>query len=253
MVDFRMSDGVLTANENQEIDDIFSVIGCSYPKVKRDFKVRYSKLKSEDQRRLILDLTRRFTFIPLAEYGSQLQLAVNKFLRSVKSDKMVAVMNGLSQSEYGKINSNYLVSYQFKGLNITQNVDWGSKSVSIIDDIKTLLELKSKKEVELLLVDDFIGSGETIEGAYNEIRSRFQTEGKQMPHVSVICIVAMQQAIDLLGKMGIGIFASKIEKRGISDFYTGDDLTKALFKKPKDNSMKRAKEQIYSEIKRGVG
>ncbi len=218
----------LTTAENLEIDDIFYAINCDDVKVKADFKTRFSTLDQGEERRLILDLTKRFTYIPLSEYGRLLLPTVENYLHDIPGHTIIAVMNGFIKSDFGKVKSNYLISYQFKGLNLVKNVNWGKHKVSIIDDIKYLLQMKNTKDLELLLVDDFIGSGETIESAYKYIYNRFAVYKKSMPHVSVVCIVAMKKAVDLLEKMGIKIFASKILTRGISDAYSGEELEKAV-------------------------
>ena len=218
----------LSVIENNEIDKIFNNIGCKQAKVKTDFKERFAKLQSEDERKLILDLTSRFTYIPLSEYGNHLIKSINDFIRAADHSKIIGIMNGFHKSDFGKVKSNYLVSYQFKGLNLIKNINWPTKYPRIIDNSKSLLKINNLQDYNLVLVDDFLGSGETIEGAYNYMSHRLKAHNKPMPYVSVVCIVAMQHAVDLLStKMRINVYASKILKRGISDFYTGNDLKEA--------------------------
>lgn len=219
----------LTVTEHLMIDDVFNAICCKDDKVRADFKTRFATLQQGEERQLIMDLTRRFTYIPLSEYSKHLQPTIEKYLQLIGRDKKIAVMNGFQKSDFGKVKSNYLISYQFKGLNLVTNINWGRHKPRIIDNIKSLLQTKNTKELELLLVDDFIGSGETIESAYNFIYKRLNVHKKDMPHVTVVSIVAMQQAVDLMDKMGIKIVASKILNRGISDAYSGTELVKATY------------------------
>lgn len=219
--------GGLNPIENRDIDAVFADIECKNDKAKTDFKVRFSKLESQEERDLIMDLTKRFTFIPLSEYGNLLVPTVEKFLGSIGRNKKISVINGLRKVDWGKVKSNYLVSYQFKGLNLIKIIDWGKYPLKVFDDYKSLLQTNDIQNHELLMVDDFLGTGETIEGAYKYIANRLEVYNKNMPHVSVVCIVAMQRAVDLLMKMGIKVYAYKIVKRGISDYYKGQDLVNA--------------------------
>lgn len=218
----------LTPAEKRRIDEVFAAIGCNYNKVIDDFKVRFSKLETQEERNLIMELTEKFTYIPLSEYGRYLLPVVKDFLSMLPSDKKISVINGLRKADWGKVKSNYLVSYQFKGLNLIKNIDWGKHKLRIFDDFKSLFQTSDIQNHELLLVDDFLGTGETIEEAYKYIANRLKIYGKEMPHVSVVCIVAMQQAVDLMKKMGIEVYASKIVNKGISDNYSGEELESAI-------------------------
>lgn len=217
----------LTISEVIEIDRILDSIGCKTDTIRSHFKERYAELKSEEERKLILDLSKRFTYIPLSAYPHHLEIAINKFFDSYKSSKSIIVMNGFASRDYLKIKSNYLISYQFKGLFITKNVKWNKNIPNIVDNIKALLQYKNPASNELILVDDFIGSGETIETAYNYIYNRLKAHGKKMPHVSVICLAVMQDAVNLLSKMNLNVYSSVVLKRGISDYYKGENLDKA--------------------------
>lgn len=162
-------------------------------------------------------------YISLSKYPEELAGATQMLLDNV-SEKNLLIYNGLSNREMGTIKSNYLISYEFKASNLRSFVNWRDRNLSVINNIKELLQQKSFDNTALILVDDFVGTGETIEKAFYDISMRLKVHGKVIRKFVVLSIVAMQQAVDRLSRSGIEVFCSHKIGRGISDFYEGDSL-----------------------------
>ncbi|MCM1140698.1 MAG: hypothetical protein NC453_19175 [Muribaculum sp.] len=184
------------------------------------------QMLNEEQRVLFWDLLKRFLFIPLSKYQEELAIATKKMLDSV-NQKNILIYNGLSTKEMGKIKSNYLISYQFKASNLRSIVSLWPRNLQVVNNIKELLCIQSFDDTTLVLVDDFVGSGETIEKAFYDISIRLKVYGKVIRKFVVLCIVAMHQAIERLSRSGIQVYCTHEISRGISDFYSGKDLTNA--------------------------
>ena len=197
----------------------------------------YMMLDNEE-RELFLDMLKRFTFLPLSQYPKELSIAVNQLITSVKTKKIV-VYNGMSNREWGYVKSNYLISYQFKGSNLRYNLDPSDKYFIVKDRLKDLLQIKSYDDTTLVLVDDFIGTGDTIENAFSHIMNRLKAHNIIIRNYAVVCIAAMNEAIKRLSNSGIMVFCTHKLGKGISDYYTGEDLARA----------KRIMTQIEDKIK----
>jgi len=184
------------------------------------------KMLNKEQRCLFLDLLKRFLFIPLSKYPDEIANATQKMFNGV-AHKNLLIYNGLPVKEMGNIKSNYLISYQFKASNLRSHFNWKSRNITVINNIKELLQINDFEDTALVLVDDFVGTGETIEKAFYDISMRLNVYDKVIRKFVVLCIVAMHQAIERLSRAGIEVFCSYELFRGISDYYNGEDLENA--------------------------
>ena len=165
---------------------------------------------NEEQRCLFLDLFKRFLFIPLSKYPDEIAAATKKMLAGVKQ-KNLLIYNGLPVKEMGKIKSNYLISYQFKASNLRSRLNLRSRKIHVKNNIKELLQISNFEDTALVLVDDFVGTGETIEKAFFDISMRLKVYNKVVRKYVVLCIAAMHHAISgLFFKPCLRHFGEKI-------------------------------------------
>lgn len=84
----------------------------------------------------------------------------------------------------------------------------------------------------IVLVDDFIGTGETALGAIDYLH---EILGTAFPHerIKVMSIVSQQVGRNNLNAIGVDVYANYVLGKGISDYYTNQELTdaKELMKK----------------------
>jgi phosphoribosylpyrophosphate synthetase len=136
----------------------------------------------------------------------------------------ILIINSLPNKQYGFVKSNYIVSYIAKGLALKHRVDFKNKKIRVIDSVKNLLKYKDLSKSTLVFVDDFIGTGKTTINAILYIQHRLQANGKAEPQYSVLSIAAMEQGIQEIKRLDIPVFNSVTLKRGISDYYFGEEL-----------------------------
>ena len=89
----------------------------------------------------------------------------------------------------------------------------------IIDNYKILKKINLKKNEYLVLMDDFIGSGNTLKACFNKlIELGFDSNN------IVICSLAIQKVgLKVINDLGLKVYYSHIEKKGISDKYDGEE------------------------------
>ena len=188
---------------------------------------RYVKTLSKlsvEQQDFILKLSSRFLHIEQNKYLEEL-LGPLKALRSNYPDSSLIFLPCLPKEDQGKTKSSTAVLYQLKGTTIKKRIQLGKHYVceSISPDVFKRLE---NRDFLIILVDDFVGTGETALGAVDYVRELcpFMESNKQ---IKVLCIVAMQEGISKMAANGVDLFCGHIEAKGISDYYTGDELDQA--------------------------
>lgn len=184
----------------------------------------FKNLNSKEQCDLFLDLLKRFLYIPLSNYPTELVKVTNMMLKEIDTQNFF-IYNGLPLAEQGKIKSNYLISYQFKGAYLRYNIDDNSRKFHVKDTLEDLLKKKDYQDTTLVLVDDFIGSGLTIETAISDLREKMDFRAKRLTNLTVLCIAAMKDAIERIALSGVKVYCNHILEKGISDYYKGADLT----------------------------
>ena len=172
---------------------------------------RYVKTLSKlsvDQQNFILKLSSRFLHIEQDKYLKEL-LGPLKNLRSSFPNSSLIFLPCLPKEDQGKTKSSTAVLYQLKGTTIKKHIQLGKHYVceSIQPNVFKKLE---NQEFLIVLVDDFVGTGETALGAVNYVRELcpFMEDNKQ---IKVLCIVAMQDGISKLAANGVDLFCGHIE------------------------------------------
>jgi hypothetical protein len=87
-------------------------------------------------------------------------------------------------------------------------------------------KFKGAPDTALVLVDDYVGSGDTAKRALGELRRNW---GNGSPSVVILLALAAQQrAVLRLGAIGCIVVTGQLLKRGISDGLTPASVPKAL-------------------------
>ena len=182
-----------------------------------------SKL-TQDQQDFILKLSERFLHIRTDQYAKELIPAVRQ-LRKDNPSVLLLFAQCLPESEKSCLKSSGYVLYQFRGNSIKTSIDLGKHTVCTSDIENYLISLE-KVQFKVVLVDDYIGTGETALGAIEYVKkvSPYPIDNVD---ILVLCIVAMKAGVEKLNAEGIQVYCSHEESKGITDYYDGDELEKA--------------------------
>lgn len=186
--------------------------------------VRTLSCLQEDQQDFLIGLTRRFLHLPQAQYLNHL-VGLVKQLRIDHPDENLIFACCLPKEDIGKTKSSTTVLYQFKGSTIQTQVDLG-KHYIVEKFTPEFVQATNLSRSHIVLVDDFIGTGETALGAIKYIRELYPALIDNSK-ISILSIVVMQQGKQEIEKTGATVYASIIRTRGIADNYIGDALTDA--------------------------
>lgn len=207
---------------------------------------RYYKtlnLLNDEQQLFIIDLSENFLHISNDNYTENLIPAVNELIQSYHENVLYFACC-LPEEDVGKIKSSTAVLYKFKGTTIKQKIDFKEKSISVVENINKLKDVRSFSNKLIVLVDDFIGTGKTAEASVCYIK-------KELPQIHdnsqivILSIVAHEMGIEFLSKMGIRVFTTHKIKKGISDNFSGELLEKSLIcMSGIENSLKKLKPEF---------
>lgn len=215
-----------------KIKEIFTV---NRWEIDHDVFNRYCKMlesMTDEQQSLILELTRNYMWLDLSWYQSKIKLALSDLEQYDLSDvKSIYILPLSSKDDFGKSKSSTTVSYLFKDASLSNHRVFNNKRVTCLDppteERSGLPQNLAAKPCLILLVDDFIGSGETAVSAL-----AYWTDEKDIPKDKIIVLAIAAQTIGLqrVREFGVRVVSSVERSKGISDNDSYTSLQKQTFK-----------------------
>lgn len=183
---------------------------------------RMIDIRENKKRDLMLELTKRYLWIPTDKYEDYLIDALHNLIASniINESNKIYVMPLLAPDDAGKVKSSAMFSYLFNSVKLRYNKNISRYKFQLECEHKDLYKKINEKDAILLLVDDFIGTGETAEKCILHM----QEKGIVLDKIIVLSLVTQEQGIRYLEKYNIPVISSIVTKRGISDYYIGDEL-----------------------------
>lgn len=164
---------------------------------------------------LFLDLTERFLWI--MDYTTDIITQLNRILNQFNYQDYY-VIRCIEKSEQRKSKSSGVVLYEIKNPVVQRKL---VKPVHILNSTSDLKKLKDLSNSLFILVDDFVGTGQTADDCMTDLKQIQPTIAGKMV---VMCIVALEQGIQKLSNLHVPIFYRYRFNRGISVYYTGYKL-----------------------------
>lgn len=232
LIDMRSRRSKIKDRINLPIDNYVKLLDIFKEKgweIKSGANARYSKhlelLKQllPEEQSLFLELTRRFQYYGLDKYSEGLHMALTSLLREAQEGSVYYVLPVMNREEYEKqeTKSSHWVQYLFKGDAIQEHVDMHGTSFRV-GSFKTLRNRKLRELEHILLVDDFVGTGNSVDEAFLLYAGDDSSIVKS--DIVVLSLLAHEQGISHLAEQDIPFFYAQKVDRGISDYYSGEDL-----------------------------
>lgn len=193
------------------------------------FRRYYETLKilDREQQEFLLELSDRFIHLTVNEYIDNMLEPLSKLRNDYKGANLI-FLPCLPESDTNKIKSSSIVIYQLKGTTIKSQINLSPFFVTDFSNTRLFSSVANSNNNIIVLVDDFIGTGETALGAVDYIHKLIPSfENNQ--HIVILSITAMRSGIDVLESQNIKVYTNIICGRGISDRYTGDELVRAEY------------------------
>ncbi|MGG7145703.1 phosphoribosyltransferase-like protein [Clostridium butyricum] len=197
-----------------------------------------SKLTLEQQN-FLLELTGKYLYINNSDYMAELNSLLTNLYKqnyaNVKSYNKVYVMPLVAPRDINTVKSSTMLAYLFMMTELEYNPLLKNIQFIRCENKQSIPKSINQKSTSIIfLVDDFIGTGETAIEALDDLMKN----NISMNKILVISLVAMKNGINTINKYGVNVFSNKIMKKGISDFYKGNELiTKQEIMKSIENKL----------------
>ncbi|MFA0815532.1 MAG: uracil phosphoribosyltransferase [Anaerofustis sp.] len=186
-------------------------------------------LFDNEQQALILDLTNRFIIIDDTLYLSTL---INLFKENEPFNREIAneyktwfFSPLLAPCNRQEEKSSKHLYYLTKSGKLKCDPYFINKNITHIDSSK-LNQLRLEENQILILFDDYIGSGETAYSAVSDLVEHGVSKDK----IIILALACQEKGIKYLHANNIKCYTNIVMRRGISDYYTHDQLDNALAK-----------------------
>ena len=182
------------------------------------FCKRLEDLETDADRELMIELTRKYLVVGAGEYYKYM-FVFKKFIncnRDVMMDIDTIHIFPVQDKDYPeKTKSGNMMCYLFQGLLMRRFDVFRNKRVRIIETFDGLV--KHKDDIKcLLVVDDFVGSGDTLLGCVNSIEEK----GIEKEKIKVLTLVLQECGKKVADEYGVEIYTSVLRNKGITDNYS---------------------------------
>jgi hypoxanthine phosphoribosyltransferase len=195
---------------------------------------------NNEQQACILRLTENFLKVDLDIYRNHLTEAISKIDSAVlgKYSHIYFMPLNVIEEEIEKQkppekrksigHSSDVIAYAFNDSDIQDHKNLFGRKINTIFSLNGLPKNFNASNKLLILVDDFIGSGETVETCLSHLSS---VANLDISKVHVLVLVAQNSGIQRLQALNIKVYYSVSRTKGITDNYTSlerDQFTKIM-------------------------
>ena len=219
----------------QQLISISSVFNDNGWKIKKElnpedslfnrFCERMLEVKDEEGQALFLDLAKRYLWLSSDFYFMNLLKALEHLVseyEKLTSDTKVYVMMLIAPKDEGKTKSSAMLLYLFNDTRLRIDPRFSHYRFEIISDKESLHQKMDDKDAVLVLVDDYIGTGDTAVACVEQL-DKF---GIKMEQIAILSLVAQEEGKKKIEEKGIFFCTSNLRNKGISDYYEGKELEK---------------------------
>jgi hypothetical protein len=199
----------------------------------------------EEQSKLIIALTKRFIWLRSVDYYRELKrtlVDLAKFTHLSLDQIHIIPLISKTDREQKKIKSSSHVAYLCQNSEFRYNEILKNSVFRIHNNIETLPKAGTLKKTRnpILLIDDFIGTGDTALEALEEVLEVRKYDADTLYIGSLVC---QEKGKRLIEEIGFNVLCPNVVKRGISDEYP----------EPTVNEMKILMSQIEDILEKDKG
>lgn len=191
------------------------------------FCKRLEELENDSDRELMIELTHNYLVVNLDEYVKYMTDVFRRFLdinkERIKEIEVLHMFPVQDKDYPAKTKSGNVMCYFFQGTLMRRFEEFRNKRIRIIETFDGLE--KYKEDIEcLILVDDFVGSGDTLLGCINLIEEK----GIKKENIKVLTLVLQEYGKNAVEEYGVDIYSSVMRNKAITDNYSEDEAKKKI-------------------------
>lgn len=196
------------------------------------------EIYDENEQKLIIELSHNFIHIPPENYSNEILNLLRKLVKKKKSIKKLRIMPIINKEdlENGKVKSAHYVSYLFQNKEYELLEEFSNIKIHLVSNIRELgKKFNIVHDKMLVLVDDFIGSGETVVSCLDEIESTplaQNEDGKDIfvenSKIVIMTIAITEKGLNVLIDKGYNVYYNHLIGRGIADFNSDTEIARKI-------------------------
>lgn len=180
--------------------------------------VLFSECQCNTSRQLVSEIIDRFLYINREDNYKLIDSLANEIISKYsdrESSTLITAMGTGSATD-----SSQLVAYTLKP--IMEKKKW--RRHAIINDFGAVYkQYKKTKHNHIVLIDEFVGSGQTVLGRVESIHTQLKNAGVQDYSIAVKVLVSTEFGLGNVTAAGIDMTAQRLVKKGIDDYYSSED------------------------------
>ena len=187
---------------------------------------RLAFLTDDEERDLLIELTRRFVWVQANQYEAKLVSVLKSLFESpewcetnVKGATYICPL--VSEVNFGKTKSSTFMLYLCQSIMLRTFDEFQNKQVRICETPKVLQHHKDNVG-RLILLDDYVGSGETAMECLTYLE-KLGITAENIP-MYVVTIVTQEEGMKWIEGQGVRVYSDTIRKKGISDYYSSEEV-----------------------------
>jgi len=177
---------------------------------------------SPDAQNLVFDLIHRFRYIALEEaqkLSTNLVLQATEKWGLTSASTYFGCMSDNAKASSGQVILNWL-KHALASVGDWPKDRFRTNGVALANEVK--------EGGAIVLIDDFVGSGLTLQRKSKWMRERLTERKVSDVRIYLIALTAMSEANPILQGCTDDFLVGEVLKKGISDYYSGAALTQAM-------------------------
>jgi ATP-dependent Clp protease adapter protein ClpS len=216
------------------------------------FCERLEELDDDSDRELMLELTHNYLWVNSYEYEKYMTEVFRKFLNtnqeSMKKIQTIHIFPVQDKDYPSKTKSGNFMCYLFQGTFSRKFKEFRDKRVRVIETFEAIEKYKDDIEC-LILIDDYVGSGDTLLGCVSLIEEK----GIKKENIKAITLVLQESGKKIVEDYGIDIYSSIIRNKAITDNYSSDIVEKKIEQMKRIGKKLKVKKKMYLGYKESEG
>lgn len=219
----------LSINTFLSLVDVFKANGWEIPSADAGDESRFNRFCERlsileiSEQQLVIELTKKFTIIEASDYsGHIVKLLSHLHAQEIpifRTTEKFLIMPLLAPKDFNKTKSSSYVWYYFRSEAIKFNPIFLGKKLVHCDISKATWAKNLKENEAVILVDDYIGSGQTAVDAVKWFESTIGVDSKK---IVVLAVAAQEQGLQWIAEhTNASVYAHLHFTKGISDAYSG--------------------------------
>lgn len=179
-----------------------------------------AEILSDDEKEMMLTLLEDFIIIKQPKYEFHIKEALQQIdSEYIKKFNKIYVLPLISPEDRGKSKSSTYVSYMFQDNELFDDTPLENKKIIVCDTLESLPnKINVQTESTILLVDDYIGTGETALGCLSE----FEKFKINLNKIHILSIAIMSEGLEKINEKNIKVYTSIVQDKGISKIENKD-------------------------------